>query len=86
MPVKCRLPKVFASAWLALVNSIGAISILYVLMRRGEASKVAGLFHLIPSVKALMGYLFLGETFSAMNAAGFSITAGAVHVCTRPAK
>ncbi len=53
-------------------------------MRKGEASKVAGLFHLIPSVTALMGYLFLGETFSAFNAVGFAITAAAVYVCTLP--
>jgi len=74
----------FASTWLSLVNSIGAISILFVLMRNGEASKVAGLFHLIPAVTALMGFVFLGERFSALNALGFAITAAAVYVCTHP--
>ena len=73
----------FASAWLSRVNSIGAISILFILMRKGEASKVAGLFHLTPAVTALMGYLFLREKFSAINAAGSAITAIAVYVCTR---
>lgn len=77
---------VFASAWLSLVNSIGAISILFVLMRKGEASKVAGLFHLIPAVTALMGFLFLDESFSAINAVGFAITALAVYACTHAKK
>lgn len=72
----------FASGWLSLVNSIGAISILFVMMRKGEASKVAGLFHLIPAVTALMGFVFLGEGFSVVNAIGFAITAAAVYVCT----
>ena len=73
---------IFSAGWLSLVNSIGAISILFILMRKGEASKVAGLFHLIPAVTALMGFAFLGETFSAINALGFAITALAVYVCT----
>jgi drug/metabolite transporter (DMT)-like permease len=68
------------------VNSIGAISILFMLMRKGEASKVAGLFHLIPSVTALMGFLFLGESFSMINAIGFGITGMAVYVCTHAKK
>ena len=77
---------IFASGWLSLVNSIGAISILFILMRKGEASKVAGLFHLIPAVTALMGFVFLGETFSAINGLGFAITAAAVYVCTHAKK
>jgi drug/metabolite transporter (DMT)-like permease len=73
---------IFASTWLSLVNSIGAISILYVMIRKGEASKVAGLFHLIPSVTALMGYVALGEPFNSIKAVGFAITALAVYACT----
>ena len=73
----------FASAWLSIVNSIGAISLLFILMRKGEASKVASLFYLIPGVTAFMGYIFLGETLSSMSVAGFVVTAGAVYACTR---
>lgn len=77
---------IFASGWLSLVNSIGAISILFILMRKGEASKVASLFHLIPAVTALMGFVVLGETFSAINAVGFAITALAVYAATHVKK
>jgi len=74
---------VFASGWLATVNSIGATSLLFLMMRKGEASKVASLFYLIPGVTALMAFGVLGETLSAMTLAGFVATAGAVYVCTR---
>lgn len=74
---------VFASGWLAVVNSIGATSLLFLMMRKGEASKVASLFYLIPGVTALMAFALLGETLSAMTLAGFLATAGAVYLCTR---
>lgn len=73
----------FASSWLSIVNSIGAFSLLFIMMRTGEASKVSSLFYLIPSVTALMGYAVLGETLSTISIAGFIVTAGAVYVCTR---
>jgi len=74
---------VFASGWLAVVNSIGATSLLFLMMRKGEASKVASLFYLIPGVTALMAFVLLGETLTAMALAGFLATAGAVYLCTR---
>ncbi len=72
-----------ASAWLSLVNSIGAVSVLFMMMRRGQASKVAGLFYLIPSVTALMGYAVLGETLTAVQMMGFVVSAGGVYLTTR---
>lgn len=74
---------VLASGWLSIVNSIGAVSLLFLMMRKGEASKVASLFYLIPGTTALMGFAVLGETLGAMMLAGFAVTAGAVHLCTR---
>lgn len=72
-----------ASGWLSIVNSIGAVSLLFLMMRKGEASKVASLFYLVPGATALMGFAVLGETPGAMTLAGFTVTAGAVYVCTR---
>lgn len=74
---------VLASGWLSLVNSIGAVSLLFLMMRRGEASRVASLFYLIPGATAMMGYAVLGETLGALSVAGFAVTAGAVYLCTR---
>jgi drug/metabolite transporter (DMT)-like permease len=38
----------FALFWLVVVLSLGAISLLYILLRRGAASRVASLFFLTP--------------------------------------
>lgn len=73
----------FASGWLSVVNSIGATSLLFILMRKGEAAKVASLFYLIPGVTALMAFAVLGETLGPMSLVGFAATAGAVWLCTR---
>jgi drug/metabolite transporter (DMT)-like permease len=74
---------VFASGWLSIVNSIGATSLLFILMRKGRASQVASLFYLIPGVTALMAYAVLGETLNALTLAGFVATGAAVWFCTR---
>jgi drug/metabolite transporter (DMT)-like permease len=74
---------VFASGWLSVVNSIGATSLLFILMRKGKASQVASLFYLIPGVTALMAYAVLGETLNALTLAGFVATGAAVWFCTR---
>ena len=72
-----------SSLWLSLVNSIGAISVLFLMVRRGEASRVASLFYLIPSVTALMGYIILNETLTPLQMAGFLISASGVYLTTR---
>lgn len=73
----------FATVWLSIVNSIGGFSLLFIMMRKNEASKVASLFYLIPGVAAMMGYVVLGERLGWMAVAGFAVCAGAVYVCTR---
>jgi len=77
---------VLASGWLSVVNSIGAVSLLFLMMRRGDASRVASLFYLIPGTTALMGFAILGERLGALSIAGFAVTAGAVYLCTRAVK
>lgn len=72
-----------SSLWLSLVNSIGAISVLFLMVRRGEASRVATLFYLIPSVTALMGFAVLNETLAPLQIAGFLISASGVYLATR---
>jgi drug/metabolite transporter (DMT)-like permease len=76
---------VFAVLWLGLVNSIGAFSLLFVMVRRGQAGQVASLFYLIPGVSALMGFALLGERLSPLALAGFVVSALAVLACARPA-
>lgn len=65
----------FALAWLCLVLSLGAISVLWYLIRHGAAARVASLFYLVPPVTALEAFLLFGERLSVMQVAGIGITA-----------
>lgn len=62
-------------AWLVLVLSIGAISLLYILIRKGAATTVASFFYLVPPCTALMAYVMFGETLNAMAMAGMALAA-----------
>ncbi len=74
---------VFALGWLCLVLSIGAISLLWILIKRGAAARVASLFYLVPPVTAVQGYLLFGEALSPLQMAGIAITAAGVAIINR---
>ena len=69
---------VFALAWLVLVLSVGAISLLYVMIRRGNVSKVAGLFFLVPGVTAIIAWFLFAESLLPVQVAGMAVCALAV--------
>lgn len=69
--------------WLGLVNSIGAFSLMFIMIRRGQAGQVARLFFLIPGVSALMGFVLLGERLQPLALAGFALSALAVCLASR---
>lgn len=71
---------VFALGWLVLVLSIGAISLLNVLIRRGSAVNVASLFFLTPAVTALIAWAVFGETLSGVALAGMLIAVAGVYL------
>lgn len=66
---------VFALAWLTLVLSLGAVMLLYWLIKRGEAARVSSLFFLVPPVTALVAWQVFGETFGPLALAGMAVTA-----------
>jgi len=66
---------IYTLAWLVLVLSIGAISVLYVLIRKGAATRVASLFYLVPPCTALLAYAMFGETLSVTAMAGMALAA-----------
>ncbi|HWI13797.1 MAG TPA: DMT family transporter [Burkholderiales bacterium] len=75
----------FALGWLALVLSIGAISLLFYLIEHGEATRVSSLFYLTPLTTAAMAYGFFGETLTARALAGAVIgIAGVALVVRKP--
>lgn len=74
---------VFALLWLVLVLSLGAVSLLYVLIRRGAAARVASLFFLVPPCTALIAWPLFGEALGPMALAGMALTAVGVALASR---
>lgn len=69
---------VFALGWLVLVLSLGAISLLNLLIRSGSAVNVASLFYLTPPTTAVIAWLLFGETLSGPALAGMVLAVGGV--------
>nr|WP_315479022.1 DMT family transporter [uncultured Rhodoferax sp.] len=65
---------VFALAWLVLVLSLGAVSLLNVLIRSGSAVNVASLFYLTPPATALIAWALFGETLTGLSLLGMAVT------------
>ena len=83
MKVQWNASFLFALLWLVLVLSLGAISILFVLIRRGEASRVASLFYLVPPVTSVLAFLFFGERLGLTSLAGMLVTVTGVALAIR---
>lgn len=74
---------VFALAWLVLVLSVGAVSLLYWLLRRGEAARVASLFYLTPPTTAILAFVAFGERLAPMALAGMAVAVAGVALVVR---
>ena len=61
--------------WSVLALSIGAISLLFVLIRKGAATKVTSLLYLTPPTTAVMAWALFGERFPPLAALGMVIAA-----------
>lgn len=81
--IEWNLTVVATLAWLCITMSIGAISILLVLIRNGAAARVSSLFYLVPPVTALQGYLLFGERLSLAQIAGIALAASGVALINR---
>ena len=73
----------FALGWSVIVLSLAAITLLMLLIRHGDVSRVSGLIYLVPAVAALMTYLLFGETLVPLQILGMAVCAGAVFIVTR---
>jgi drug/metabolite transporter (DMT)-like permease len=83
MQVQWTANFVFAMVWLVLVLSLGAISLLHVLIRRGEASRVASLFYLVPPVTSLLAFFVFGERLGISALAGMCVAVTGVALAIR---
>jgi len=73
----------FALAWLVLVLSVGAVSLLNVLIRSGSAVNVASLFYLTPPTTALIAWAMFGETLTGLALAGMALAVLGVWLARR---
>ena len=69
---------VFALSWLVLVLSIGAISLLMLLIRRSAVASVSGLFYLVPACTSVIAFFMFGETLGPVQLAGLLLATLAV--------
>ncbi|MBX9429828.1 DMT family transporter [Ralstonia pseudosolanacearum] len=76
-------PMIGALVWSVLALSIGAISLLFMLIRQGAATKVTSLLYLTPPTTAAMAWALFGERFPPLAALGMVIAACGVALVIR---
>ncbi len=76
-------PLIGALLWSIGPLSIGAISLLFLLIRRGAATQVASLMYLTPGMTALMAWILFGERISPLMGLGMLVTAVGVASMSR---
>jgi len=82
-PIEWTPRFVFALAWLSLVLSLGAITLLFLLIRRGAASRVASMFYLVPPTAAAYAWLLFDERLGPIELAGMGVIAAGVALVNR---
>ncbi|WP_414147693.1 DMT family transporter [Erwinia sp. BNK-24-b] len=80
MHVTHVVPYIASIGWVTLMNSVGALTLLYIMIRRGETSKATNLFHVIPATTQIMASLTLGEIPSGMAILGFIVSGAGVYL------
>lgn len=85
--VNWSLPFALSLAYLIVCNSLIALSLLLLMIRRGEVSRVSALFFLVPPLASLLGWLLLNERMPllawvglALAAMGVALASGAFHL------
>jgi drug/metabolite transporter (DMT)-like permease len=83
-PMHVRPTPVFflTLAYLVIGNSIIAISLLLVMVRRGEAMRVSALFFLVPPLASLIAWAILGEGMPQLAWLGMALAALGVWAAT----
>jgi drug/metabolite transporter (DMT)-like permease len=83
MEVRWTAQFMFALGWLVLVLSLGAISLLYLLLRRGEAARVSALFYATPPTTAVMAWYLFGERLGPLAWSGMGLAVAAIWLAMR---
>ena len=73
----------FALGWLVIVLSLGATTLLLLLIRRGAATAVTSLMYLVPPVTALIAYALFDERLTIVALLGMAVTVVGVALVVR---
>ena len=69
---------IYTMIWLILAVSLGAYALMWLLIERIDATRVASLFYLGPPVTMLMAWVAFGDKVQMMDVAGLAIVFGGV--------
>lgn len=64
---------IYTMIWLILAVSLGAYALMWLLIERIQATRVASLFYFGPPVTMLMAWMAFGDTLQVMDIAGLAI-------------
>jgi drug/metabolite transporter (DMT)-like permease len=65
---------VAAVAWNAGAVSLGGMALYYLMLARGTAARATANFYLVPGTAALLAWVLLGESLSALTLAGLAVS------------
>jgi len=73
-----------AMIWIVATVSIGAVTILMLLIRSGQMAATSSLFFMVPPVSAVMGYIAFGEVLGVAGIIGFIVASIGVWLVNKP--
>jgi len=84
LATRWETPFIWTLAWLVVPVSVGAYALMWMLVSRMDATRVASLFYLGPPVTMLMAWLAFGDTLQVFDVIGLVVVlAGIVVTYTR---
>jgi drug/metabolite transporter (DMT)-like permease len=72
--IQWTVPMIGAMLWGVLAISIGAMSLWFILLRRGDATKVSSMMYLVPPSTAIMAWILFDEPLTPTVLVGIFIT------------
>ena len=79
-------PVLGSLAWLAVVNSIGAFALLFVLLRRRSGASATSLLYLTPAATSLLAVPLLGQALTGWVVAGMAVSGAGVLLVSSPGR
>ena len=80
-----NLDTTLALAWAVFGLTMGASSLMYIMIQRGAVTRVTSLLYLVPPTTAVIAWLMFGERITAVMLVGMLIAAYAVWLVLKPA-